>query len=225
MTPTAPHARSRRRCPHRAWAFALICPFLWACGQGGAVSEPDLWADRVVSFSPGPSAGFGADQMPDVVLGPPRGGGETAGSLHVVSLGKGGEVVLAFEDLLALDEPGPDLIVFENATTTDKETGEVAVSEDGVVWHTWPCAAEDAAGGFAGCAGVTPVLAHPDNDLGPANPYQAGGDAFDLADLGVARARYVRIRDTGLNTYEGSSGGFDLDAVAVVHGLLECPEG
>jgi hypothetical protein len=43
-----------------------------------------------------------------------------------------------------------------------------------------------------------------------------GGDAFDLAALGLVEVGYVRIQDLGLGG-EAPSGGFDLDAVAVVH--------
>ena len=45
------------------------------------------------------------------------------------------------------------------------------------------------------------------------DPTVAGGDDFDLATLGVTRARYVWIQDTGLNKYAPPSGGFDLDAI------------
>ena len=51
------------------------------------------------------------------------------------------------------------------------------------------------------------------------DPAAAGGDAYDLAEIGRASARYVRIRDSGANSYDGVSGGFDLDAVAVVNGV------
>ena len=44
----------------------------------------------------------------------------------------------------------------------------------------------------------------------------AGGDAFDLAELGLEEAQYVRIMDVGLGEYLGETGGFDLDAVSVV---------
>jgi hypothetical protein len=47
----------------------------------------------------------------------------------------------------------------------------------------------------------------------------AGGDGFDLATIGVSRARFVRIRDSGANSYSGTSGGFDLDALSVVNGV------
>ena len=56
------------------------------------------------------------------------------------------------------------------------------------------------------------VLSHPDNDISPTDPEQAGGEGFDLADLGLAEAWFIRITDAGTNPYEGSSGGFDLDA-------------
>jgi len=46
----------------------------------------------------------------------------------------------------------------------------------------------------------------------------AGGDAFDLADVGLAEARYVRITDRG--DLGGLAGVFDLDAVGIVN--LEC---
>ena len=42
-----------------------------------------------MSFEPGGNAGFGQDQLPDVVLGPPMGKGTSRGSLDVLSLGVG----------------------------------------------------------------------------------------------------------------------------------------
>lgn len=217
----------------RASAIALLIA-LAACGpvelpddgtevpDAGSPAGPDSFVDRVVSFTPGENAGFGADKMPDVVFGPPKGKGAAAGSLDVVSLGRGGEIVLAFDDVGLVDGDGPDLIVFENAfRSADQafiETGFVAVSEDGATWHEWPCEPENVEGGYPHCAGVANVLASPANGIDPTDPAVAGGDAFDLADLGVARARFVRIRDSGRNQYLGTSGGFDLDAIAVVNG-------
>jgi hypothetical protein len=46
-----------------------------------------------------------------------------------------------------------------------------------------------------------------------------GGLEFDLGALGVTRARFVRIRDSGKNRYVPPSGGFDLDAISLVHAL------
>ncbi|MEY3013803.1 MAG: hypothetical protein RIT45_2538 [Pseudomonadota bacterium] len=187
-------------------------------GLGADVSATAAgFPDRVVAFEPGANAGFGAAGMPGVVLGPPKGGGAGAGGLHVVSLGKGGVIVLAFDDEEIYDGPGADLVVFENPFSTWLETGRVSVSADGTSWHPFPCAADDAAGGYPGCAGVQPVFSHPDNGLSPHDPAVAGGDAYDLADLGLSAVRFVRIEDTGANSYVGNSGGFDLDAVAAVH--------
>jgi hypothetical protein len=186
-------------------------------GLPTAASNP--FADRVVSFQPGANAGFGQDLYPGVVLGPPRGEGSGAGSLDVLSLGRQGVIVLEFTDLAVVDGPGVDLIVFENAFTRFPETGVVAVSDDGVTWSEFPCDATNRPGGFPGCAGVKPVYSHPDNGISPTDPAVAGGDGFDLATIGVSRARFVRIRDSGANSYSGTSGGFDLDALAVVNGV------
>ena len=125
--------------------------------------ESDLpYAREIVSFEPGEGAGFGEDDLPDVVLGPPDGRGELSGSLDVLSLGKGGSIVLGFGELGIADGEGPDFVVFENAfwpggdpTLVFAEPGEVSVSEDGTEWHTFPCDAEgDGMGRFEGCAGV-----------------------------------------------------------------------
>lgn len=184
-----------------------------------ATPDEDPFADALVSFFPGEYAGFGQEDLPDIVLGPPEGAGEFGGSTHVVSLGQGGEIVLEFVDVPLTDGPGADLLVFENAFVGWLERGFVAASEDGAVWHEWPCDPEDADGGYPGCAGVQPVFASSDNGIDPTDPALAGGDAFDLADLGLVEARFVRVRDSGTNIYGGDSGGFDLDAVAVLHGL------
>ena len=96
----------------------------------------------------------------------------------------------------------------------------VAASEDGEVWHTWPC--EPEAEGSPGCAGLRPV--HLKGwDGTPLDPETAGGDAFDLADLGLSRARFIRITDSGANAYLPPGGGFDLDAIGVVNGEVVAP--
>jgi hypothetical protein len=58
------------------------------------------------------------------------------------------------------------------------------------------------------------------NELDPTDPAVAGGDLFDLQALdGGAQlvVRFVRLRDIGQGEYLGETGGFDLDAMAVVH--------
>lgn len=186
-------------------------------GAPALVVDPRDFAASIVEYLPGEGAGYGQDRLPDVVLGRPQGGGNQ-GSLDVLSLGREGSIVLAFDGRGLVDGPGPDLLVFENPFPGWSETGVVALSDDGVEWHSFSCDAADAAGGFPGCAGVALVWAHPDNDIDPTDPAVAGGDAFDLAALGLARARFVRVTDSGANTYDGVAGGFDLDAIAIVHG-------
>jgi hypothetical protein len=158
--------------------------------------------------------------MPDVVLGPPEGGGDGQGSLDVVSLGVGGEIVLRL-GIDAVDGPGVDLLVFENPFFVGgdpekvwKEPGEVSVSEDGETWVTFPC--DPSLTASSRCAGVHPVLASTASGLSPLDPEVAGGDPFDLAEVGVARARYVKIRDLS-KIAAPPTAGFDLDAIAVIH--------
>jgi len=190
---------------------------------------PDApYADRVVSYTIGDGGGFNQDKLPDVVLGPPKGLGLYMGSYDVFSLGVGGEIVLEFTDYLAFDGDGPDFIVFENAfqvgadpTDLFSEPGIVSVSEDGQTWATFPC---DVSGPpYHGCAGVHPVLANPDtNTIDPTDPATAGGDAFDLAAVGLKVARFVKIQDSGLGLGPIGPGtrGFDLDAISIHHGTL-----
>ena len=56
------------------------------------------------------------------------------------------------------------------------------------------------------------------------DPARAGGDGFDLAAIGIAQARYVKIVDRTAQrcTSQGpNTNGFDLDAVVAVHAELE----
>ena len=90
----------------------------------------DPFGDVVVSFDPGPDAGFGEEGFPDIVLGSPHGTRGGGGSLHVLSLGERGSIVIEFTDLGIIDGPGADLLVFENPFPTWSETGVVEVSND-----------------------------------------------------------------------------------------------
>lgn len=179
------------------------------------------FATEVADVQYGSGAGFGQDQMPGIALGPPRGGGETSGSLDVVSLGNGGVIVLGLGDQVLEDGDGPDFIVFENAFYAGgdpeapfAELATVEVSEDGETWAAFACEATEAP--YGSCAGWRPVLAGAEgSSASPHDPREAGGDPFDLADVGLARARFIRITDRPDLT--GLSGSFDLDAVALVH--------
>ena len=115
--------------------------------------------------------------------------------------------------------------MFENPFSEEfPEPGEVSVSADGSTWRSFPCDPTT----LEGCAGVTPTLATPASGIDPLDPDLAGGDAFDLADLGLSEVRYIRIDDRSAEYWDGQgmsycdpgqggSGGFDLDAVAIVH--------
>jgi hypothetical protein len=211
---------------------ALACACVLACSSASSPSDPSSGGDphaaryvtSVVSFTPGPGGGNGSDRLPVVVEGPPQGGGCCAGSTDVLSLGDGGEVVVAF-DVEIVDGPGADFLVFENPflvtpsnpSTVFSELGEVSVSDDGVTWSTFPCTATTYP--FGTCAGWHTVNATPNDLVDPSDVSKAGGDPFDLADLGVPRAKYVRIRDAHSKRPACcGTAGFDLDAVAVLHG-------
>jgi hypothetical protein len=184
---------------------------------------------RFVTDAPAHSFGLGQttgqDLFPTPILGPPHGAGCCQGSTDVVSLGNGGTVTVTFGGTAIIDGPGPDFIVFENAFYVNgdpnvvfAELGTVEVSEDGTNFVGFPCTA--VAPPYGSCAGWHPVYANPDqNSIDPLDPAVAGGDPFDLADIGVSQAHYVRITDRVDLT--GTAGVFDLDAVGVVNPL--CP--
>lgn len=192
--------------------------------EDAARALDDHFVMKVVSFTPGECAGFGQSALPWIVEGAPRGGGAAQGSLDVLSLGVGGEIVVSFEPNVIVNGQGADFIVFENVffaggdtSLPNAEVGEVSVSDDGVTWKTFPCTSTSAP--FGACAGWHPTLSSIDNGISPRDPAVAGGDSFDLEEVGLASARYVRIRDvSGARCENGlKTAGFDLDAVAIVH--------
>jgi hypothetical protein len=120
------------------------------------------------------------------------------------------------------------------------EPGIIEVSSDGVTWVQFPFDAQaltDATGTnvdqalyarLQGLAGITPTFTgnwSVPNDPSTWDPAGtggisgAGGDAFDLATVGLAEARFVRITDGGSqNGPPGSAEGFDLETVVVLNG-------
>ena len=97
--------------------------------------------------------------------------------------------------------------------------GEVSVSEDGSTWSTFPCTAKEYP--YGSCAGWRPVNATPNDPVDVAHPEKAGGDPFDLAEIGVARAKYVRIRDAHSERAACcGTAGFDLDAAPIGFGAF-----
>ena len=206
-------------------------PQIFSCSQGkfeGVGELPDdlgglPYATEVVDVVFGDNAGFGQEEFPEVVLGVPDGRDVLSGSRDVLSLGVGGEIVLAFGDRAIIDGPGVDFIVFENSfwpngvsSSVFAELAEVSVSEVGETWVSFPCSASSKGPPWPGCAGWQPALSYDAIEVLPIDASLTGGDGFDLADLGLSSARFVRIVDIS-DDGAGDNAGFDLDAVALVH--------
>lgn len=208
--------------------------FLSACGHADQVVLEDTidpsaspipcqdFIQAVVSFEPGAGAGFGQNAMPDVVLGPPQGEGNGQGSLHVVALGDHGKIIVNTFPCEIIDQEGVDFIVFENtfliggeADNPFAEVAAVSVSSDGENFVRFPC--QQIRYPYTGCAGWRPIFSNPNNTISPFDADNAGGDPFDLAEIGVDRARYILIEDVSGGGLPPSVG-FDLDAIAVLHG-------
>lgn len=145
---------------------------------------------------------------------------------RLVSLGNGGIITLEVVGGYLTDGPGPDLVVFENPFiingTNGKEvyaeTGVVSVAEinDDAAYTEFPCHKDEKP--YRGCAGVVPVRYVPGIPLD-----EVGGDLFDLSEIGVSRAKYIRIRDTGDNgpAFVEGTEGFDLDAIGLIHTIKD----
>jgi hypothetical protein len=239
------------RTRHRRRLFAIaavLVPLVCPCPAGS-------FPDTVSEFTPGPGAGFGQAYYPGNVLGPPHGNANPAtpnfSEQDLLSLGDGGHIVLRFVTTRVIDLPGPDISVFENPLQPSgqpnqsfSETAIVSVSDDGTSWTTFPFdfippppggSLLDKAN-YVGFAGVNPVFSSPTNGNSPFDPAVSGGDFFDLAQIGLSSARYIRIQDTGTTgptqtidmngdivddpgkhfQFQGAVG-FDLDAVAAIH--------
>ena len=140
---------------------------------------------------------------------------------RLLSLGNGGEIVLEVVGGDLADGPGADFVVFENPFIINGSHGKEVYVETAYVsvatvdspedFRDFPCAKDEPP--YRGCAGVTPVRYASELPL-----VAVGGDQFDLASVGLPRARIIRLRDTGDNEsfLEGTEG-FDLDAVALIH--------
>lgn len=208
-----------------------------AAGYAGsdaiAMDDPAIvgWASRYVDVA------WGTDvddiwRTPALALGP-----ATGSTADVVVLGNGGAITLAFDDAV-VDGPGADFAVFENAfNDTFLEWAFVDVSSDGVHFTRFPSLyrGPQAAGPFA--------MLGPDVQYGLAGRYRAGfGAPYDLATLrqhpdvqggrlNLADVRFVRVVDIigdgrerdawGTPIFDptpvSGSGGFDLEAIAVLN--------
>ncbi len=181
--------------------------------------------DTVISYhwGDGQNSGQSTEYFPQNIFGVPdtsaREDFQSADPYQICSLGLGGEIIVGFKGMDIVDGPGPDFTIFENAffnPVTSRifvEPAQILVSEDGILWIAFPFDSLT----LKGCAGVTPTHGNED----PFNPAVSGGDKFDLANVGLTKVRYIRIRDTcrlllnnpKLPFYDPIITGFDLDAV------------
>lgn len=189
----------------------------WATGWQDYVQGTDLW---------------------DVWKTPEKALGKAVGdSYDIVSLGNGGSITLTFGGAI-VNGAGADFAVFENSfSDTFLELGRVEVSSNGVDFFRFPAISftPSAVGAFGSV--------DPTNITGFAGKYRQGfGTPFDLdvfanTALDLNNVRYVRIVDvlgngTEFDDYPAiaggphaiydpfrtvQSGGFDLDAIGVIH--------
>jgi hypothetical protein len=175
---------------------------------------------------------YGTD-VDDIWKTPAKALGKALGDPYdIVCLGNGGRITLVFPHPV-MDGAGADFAVFENAFgDTFLELAFVEVSSDGVNFFRFPTASLTP--GTVGAFGSV----NPTNLSGFAGKYIQGyGTPFDLASLADSplldkqHVRFVRIVDIigdgnakdseGRAIYDPwpvtGSGGFDLDAIAVIH--------
>ncbi len=202
-------------------------------------SDPSIqaWATGVANFRPGPEfAGDPASPpvahgLPTFALGPAD--ASASNPFPVVSLGDGGSITLSFTHPI-VDGPGSDFAVFENGfSSLFLELAFVEVSSDGQDFHRFPALQGNASTRQIGPFGILDSSSL-ENFAGL---HPAGlGTGFDLATLGLSSASFVRIVDVvgsldpALASYDSGgnpvndpfptpfpTGGFDLDAIAVLH--------
>ncbi|MBB5352723.1 hypothetical protein HNR46_002971 [Haloferula luteola] len=212
--------------------IALAGPYSGAAGTTG--SEAIAMGDsRFLGWASGHSAlTYGSDvdstwRTPAKATGP-----ATGDSFDIVCLGNGGRITLIFP-LPVCDGDGPDFAVFENAfSNTFLELAFVEVSSDGENFHRFPTASLTAS--LVGAFGTV----DPTQIDGFAGKHRLGyGTPFDLADLpddptlDKQSIRFIRIVDiigdgktkdsSNRPIYDPTptvgSGGFDLEAVGILH--------
>jgi hypothetical protein len=184
--------------------------------------KPDPFVDQVVAFNPLDAACFNCSRIPSVILGAPRGSGETNGSTDVVSIGArintdggvsapyGGSIVLKFTDNIVVDGPGVDFTIFENAFRLAGtnlyfvEPAVVEVSLDGVIFYRFPFdfvphynddGSLNLFNPFSyakGFAGIRAVYSNAGSP-DPTNAVLSGGDSFDLSQLPGKPLSWIRF--------------------------------
>lgn len=175
-----------------------------------------------VAFGSGTSFGQAPEFFPANVLGPIAGPADVftavADPQRVVSLGRGGWLILEFDPPIS-NVAGPDFAVFENAFVIDDGSGDVfdewlrvEVANDTTDWRAFSV---DTVSG-AGFAGRTPTGPLGSNYTDPA---QAGGDPFDLAEVALPSARYVRLSDATAFQNDPIKQAAEVDGIARFDGV------
>ena len=167
--------------------------------------------------------------------------------MHTFSLGLGGSITVAFTDNAIVDRPGPDFTVFENAVPAvgrrrpARRSRSRAPSRSAPTASHWvdvPVRARRAAvlpGLRRRLSGVRDrsrsgvrrscrrrrrsSSSSACRSTASRRRAGSGGDSFDLADVGLAVARFVRIDGGPQKMGLAGLAGFDLDAVAAVHSV------
>jgi len=192
-----------------------------------AIAQDCITINTVMSFTPGEgqNLGQGDEFFPNNILGRPseRASSEVAEASEeeVLSLGFGGEIIVANTDNVIIDGDGDDFTIFENAFINPinqrifAEPGVISVSKDGIEYTEFPYVFAS----LKGCSGTIPTYGGQDY----CNPTASGGNSFDLADIGIDSIRYIKITDITIDVfnspnhiyYDASLSGFDLDAVVI----------
>jgi hypothetical protein len=242
-----------RKCPAKSMAcvFGGAVGFAGMVGEGRAegipADDPRIvnWATGVVDVQRGPVnisdqlRGFASFGNPLSALGPVDVWALDQEDAPVVSLGDGGQITLTFDPPIA-NGPGEDLAVFENGFNEQfLELAFVEASSDGVNFVRFPATALHQVSEQIGPFGTV----NPSGLRNLAGAYPAGiGVGFELDDIGLNDVTHVRIIDAvgsitdgfGSPDSEGvlindpwptpfASGGFDLDAVAVLNQRIDTP--
>ncbi len=191
--------------------------------------DQNRFIDTLYSFKPGVGQNYGQSKefFPKNIFGPPSSKATkdipASAQSDVCSLGLDGEIVVGFTNHLITNGYGYDFTIFENAflnPITGKifcEPAVVSVSQDGITYYSFPF---DSAS-LVGCAGTM----YTNGGENPFDPMKSGGNSFDLQDLGLEYAKYIKIKDitnivkNNLNHYyyDATLSGFDLDAVAGIY--------
>lgn len=206
---------------------AMVLAAAWTLA---AQAAPPRCANSVVSYAPGSGAGA-AYQQPASALGEPTrftGTGIEPGAVtpfrpaflptEVVSVGRGGHLVLAFADPVRDDPRNPhgvDLIVYGNAFCGDlaypagiagftfAEGGTIDLSADGTTWVTVPGAAAD---------GGLPTLGFTDSMPYSTAPGQDPTDVSRPVDPAVTAESIVGLAwEELVAAYGGAAGGTRID--------------